>query len=408
MHLNFTDTPRSPDTPGFTGRLTSMTIEIPKRLEIATISSIEEFSELADQWDGLVRAMPRPSPFFLHCWLEQWWRHYSAEGKLCVVVARRDGRLVGALPIYVRRRRGLRILEFLGADQSALADALLAPSEDAAVVTDLADRALKIPHDLVDLFGLPGDSRLAGALGRGRLRMIERIESPVLDLAAGWDEVYRAKTTSKKRNLHKRRRRQLSELGRLEVTVARDSETTGPALEEAFRLHALRWEGRPDGSGFGTPIGMRFHRAALSALAELDIPRIVTLRLDKRPIAFHYYFALCGCMYVHRLAFDPALARFSPGQVNTLDAIQTASDEGLTRVEFLGGGERYKVELADRFEPLYEGVGLARTPQGHAVAAARVGVINLRRTLKKSPNARRFYFEMLAPARRIVARRRRR
>ena len=111
------------------------------------------------------------------------------------------------------------------------------------------------------------------------------------------------------------------------------------------------------------------------------------LRLDGRAIAFHYCFALEGCMYVHRLAFDPALARFSPGLVNTLDAIEAAADEGLTRVEFLGGGERYKVELADGFEPLYHGFGLASGVRGRAFARRAAGQHPARLRLKRSERA---------------------
>jgi hypothetical protein len=45
--------------------------------------------------------------------------------------------------------------------------------------------------------------------------------------------------------------------------------------------------------------------------------------------------------------------------VNTLDAIAAAGEEGLTRVESLGGDERYKLELADGFAPLCHGFGVA-------------------------------------------------
>ena len=117
-----------------------------------------------------------------------------------------------------------------------------------------------------------------------------------------------------------------------------------------------------------------------------------------------YYFLLAGRMYVHRLAFDPALARLSPGQVNTLDALEAAAAEGATLVEYLGGGERYKLELSDRLEPLHQGLGLARTPQGQAVVALRLGIIHGRRRLKRSPALRRLYFEGLAPVRRLAGR----
>jgi CelD/BcsL family acetyltransferase involved in cellulose biosynthesis len=223
----------------------------------------------------------------------------------------------------------------------------------------------------------------------------------VLDLSRGWEATYRAKTTSKKRSFHRRRRRQLAGVGKLEVSVARTRAELEPALEEAFRIHALRWQGRPDGSGFVTPTGLRFHRASLLALADLDVPRIVTHKVDGRAIAFHYYFALQGRMYLHRVAFDPAFARFSPGLLNILDTLEIGAAEGLTHVEFLGGAERYKLELADRMEPLYLGLGLANSPVGVAVVASRTRWLRSRERLKRSAIARRVY-DGLAPARRLV------
>ncbi len=372
---------------------------------VETVSGAATFEALADDWDDLVRELPRPSPFLLHCWLSEWWRHYGGGGgTLSVHVVRQDGRLLGALPLVVGAKSGVRVVRFMGGRQSALADLLLASDADDSVAGLLARQLAASEHHLVDLYGIPAGSRIVAALGPERLHVIERVEAPVLDLVPSWDAVYEAKTSAKTRSLHRRRRRQLATVGRLDVTVARTPASLEAALEEAFRLHALRWAGRPDGSGFVTPTGMRFHRAAIQRLAELDVPRIVTLRLDGRAIAFHYFLALEGCMYVHRLAFDPALARYSPGLVNTLDTLQIASDEGLTRVEFLGGAERYKLELADRFEPLCHGLGLASGVRGRALLGAELGLIRLRLRLKRSSRLRRFYFERLAPVRLLATR----
>lgn len=363
-----------------------------------------EFAGLEAEWDDLVRELPRPSPFLLHAWLSEWWRHYGDACTPAVHVVREDGRLLGALPLMVVVKSGVRVVRFLGGRQAALADLLLASDADESVARMLAERLAASDHHLVDLYGLPAGSRIVAALGPSRLHVIARVEAPVLDLLPSWTAVYEARTSAKTRSLHRRRRRQLAALGRLEVSVARTPAQLEAALEEAFRLHALRWAGRPDGSGFVTPTGMRFHRAVIRSLAELDVPRIVTLTLDGRAIAFHYFFAFAGCMYVHRLAFDPALSRYSPGLVNTLDTIQVASGEGLNRVEFLGGAERYKLELADRFEPLCQALGLASGVRGHALLEAELGVVRLRLRLKRSPRLRRLYFERLAPLRRLAAR----
>jgi CelD/BcsL family acetyltransferase involved in cellulose biosynthesis len=372
------------------------------RLELATLTRATELEGLADQWDALVRAMPRPTPFFLHAWLMPWLRHYGDDAELAIHVARRNGRLVAALPLIIRRRFALRVARFVGGRQSALADLMLAPGEPFSTAVAVADR-ISSSADLVDLYGLPTVSRIAQA-GGSSLEVLQRVEAPVLDLEPDWDSVYKAKTGSKKRNLHRRRRRQLAELGHLEVFVARTPDELSEALEEAFRLHELRWHGRPDGSGFVTTQGIPFHREAVVALAKLDVPRIVLLRLDGRAIAFHYYLAFEGTMYVHRLAFDPAFSRYSPGLVNTLDTIEAASDEGLKRVEFLGGGERYKVELADRFEPLGHALGLASGPAARAFVNAELGAIRLRRRLKRSERLHRLYLDGLAPVRRLASR----
>jgi CelD/BcsL family acetyltransferase involved in cellulose biosynthesis len=375
----------------------------PAELTLGTISSETAFAGLAGQWDELVRSTPRPSPFLLHAWLVEWWRHYGDGGELAVQVAFRDGRLVGALPLCLCDRYGLRVLSFVGGDAS-LADLLVADGEGPELDEALARPAASAGQDFADFCGLPAGSRLVAALGPSALRLIERAEAPVLDLSAGWELVYGSKLSSKKRSHHRRRRRQLAELGRVEVGVARTKAELHEALEEAFRLHELRWQGRPDGSGFASPLGRRFNHAAVEALAPLDVPRIVLLRIDGRAVAFHYYLVLEGRMFVHRIAFDPAYSRYSPGLINTLDAIETAAAEGATRVEFLGGAERYKVELADRLEPLYQGFGLAASLRGRAAVAARLGAIRTRKRLKRSPALRRFYFEGLAPARRLLGR----
>ena len=377
---------------------------LPAELTLETISSETSLAALEEEWDVLVRSRPRPSPFLLNRWLLEWWRHYGDDGELAVHVAYRDGRLVGALPLCVRPSSGLRVLSFLGGDNSSLADVLVADDERPEIASALAERGASSGQDFAEFSGLPAGSRLVAALGPSRLRLIERSEAPVLDLSDGWDSVYQSKLTSKKRNHYRRRRRQLAELGRVEVDVARTHPELERALEDAFTLHVLRWHGRPDGSGFATPEGRRFHHAAIQALATLDIPRIVTLKIDGRPVAFHYYLVLEGRMYVHRIAFDPNFGRLSPGVINTLDAIETAAAEGATRVEFLGGAERYKLELADHLEPLYEAFGLAGTLKGKTAVAGRVGRIRLRKQLKRSPTLRRFYFEGLAPARRLLGR----
>jgi CelD/BcsL family acetyltransferase involved in cellulose biosynthesis len=373
------------------------------RLTLDTISDADSFARLGNDWDRLVRSMPRPSPFLLHGWLREWWRHFGEHGTLALQVAHRDGRLVGALPVCVTPRRGLRVLTFLCGRHSALADLLVAPGEDEAAAA-IAHQAERTECDFADLFGLPDGSRLVQALGDSQLRVIERVESPVLEIDGDWDDVYRSKMSAKKRSEDRRRARNLARVGTVDVSVASTHEELEAALADALELHLVRWRGRPDGSELATPQGREFVRAALLSLADHDVPRIVTLKVDGRPIAFKLYFALEGRMYFYRSGFDPAFARFSPGVLTTLAAIEVGAREGAKRVEFLGGAERYKLELADRFDPMYEGFGLQTSLKGALAVRANLGVIRLRRQLKQSRALHHFYMDGLAPARKLMGR----
>jgi len=351
----------------------------------------EEFAGLADSWDELVRSMPRPSPFLLHGWLAEWWRYFGDGDALSVHAMFRGGRLTAALPLCLRRRHGLKVTEFLGGNKATLADMLLSPDEGVTTAAELAGAVAANGHDFADLFGLRLDSRLAAALPRGSLHLIERLEAPVLDLTSGWESVYQTRLSSKTRAERRRRRRRLEALGRVELLVARGREQIEPALEEAFRVHSLRWRGRRDTSGFGTPKGMEFHRAAVLRLADQDIPRLVTLRLDRSAIAFALYLQLERTLYGLIMAFDPEFGQFSPGWETLLCALETADAEGVERVEFLGAAAEHKQRLADRIEPIYEGVGLASTIQGRAAAEALVGGIRVRRRLKRYQRAQKLY-----------------
>jgi CelD/BcsL family acetyltransferase involved in cellulose biosynthesis len=365
-------------------------------VRVETVSSEADFARLAG-WDDLVRAMPRPSPFLLHGWLLEWWRHYgnAASGaELAVPVAYRGSNLVGALPLCVQRRLGLRVSEFLGGTGAVLADLALAPGEDASTAEALIERVPSSRPDFASLFGVPGSSRLVAALPPDTLTLVERLEAPVLDLSPGWEAVYAAKTSSKLRGDRRRRMRQLEALGTVESSIARTPAEVEPALAEAFRIHVLRWQGRRDASGFTTPTGMRFHRAALLRLAEEDLVRLLTLRVDGRAIAFALSLQLLGRAYGLTMAFDPAFARFGPGAEALLLRLEAAAAEGITRFELLGAAAAHKQRFTDRFEPIYQGIGLARTLRGRAAAQTLLGGIRARRAIKRSKTAQKLYYRL--------------
>ena len=372
-------------------------------LTIAVVSDAQGLQALAPDWDRLVLAAARPSPFLLHAWVTTWWQHFGAGATLAVITATRDSKLVGVAPMFIRRHRGLLVCRLLGGHESALGDLLVAPDDDGSIARALLDRLSQLRFHYLDVFGSPSGGVLTRIAADKKLTVLRRVDAPVMRMADGWQSAYESHIGPKKRNLHRRRLRQLAELGAVSWTTARTPDEISEELEHAFEMHARRWQGRPDGSTFGLAGGHDFHREAARALAAQGAVRILVLRIDGRPIAFHYWFVLGTTMYVHRLAFDPELARYSPGQVTLLKAIADASSEGARRVEFLGGNERYKLELADGFEPLHQIIGLPSGLLGRFAIRTLVFMINARMRLKRNKRLHRLYLHGLAPATRAVS-----
>jgi CelD/BcsL family acetyltransferase involved in cellulose biosynthesis len=360
-------------------------------LRFETLSTETQLSEVgrSGAWDELVHAMPRPSPFLLYGWLKEWWRHYGQGSALAFEVVYRGDRLVAALPLRRSLWLGLVVTHFVGTN-APLADLLVAPGEEAAAF-GIADRLAGMDHDYADLFGLPLGSQLAAALPAGALGLVERLEAPVLDLRAGWDEAYRRRVSRKSRSERRRRRRRLEALGTVDVAVARSGDEVASVLDDAFRLHELRWEGRRDNSGFATEVGRSFHRAALPALADAGAVRLVSVALNGRPVSFALCLHVGPTLYGYRMAFDPAYADYSIGSEALLACLESAAADGTTRVEFLGAATEYKQRLADRAEPVYQGIGLARTARGSVAVGGLLAGIRVRRRLKRSHAAARLY-----------------
>jgi CelD/BcsL family acetyltransferase involved in cellulose biosynthesis len=320
-----------------------------------------------------------------------WLAEPSFEYEPCIAVAERAGTLVGVAPFVMQQCGRARIASFVGTHESALGDILLGPAEGEATGRCLLEGVVASAQpDALDVFGLPSDSHLARAAGE-RMTLVERVEAPVTEMPEGWQEAYERHASSRRRSTDRRRERQLSELGSVDYSLAIDGETVLADLPAAFELHRLRWEGRPDGSRFGTPGGQRFQRDVLPRLADEGHFAMLTVRIDGRPAAFVSWFAVGSSIYLYRNGYDEAVGRFGPGLIALRHALTAASDRGARRMEYLGGAERYKRELADRFDPMYQGYGLARGPLGHAyVARARLSIA-LRRRLKRSERLHQLY-----------------
>ena len=107
-------------------------------------------------------------------------------------------------------------------------------------------------------------------------------------------------------------------------------------------------------------------------------------------------------MYVHGWRSIPSSAATAWARQHTRrDSV--AAEEGLTLVEYLGGAERYKVDLSDE-QTRTPGDRNGHEPGRQTAAALHTQGIETRNRLRESKTLRNFYFEGLAPARVLLGR----
>jgi CelD/BcsL family acetyltransferase involved in cellulose biosynthesis len=75
--------------------------------------------------------------------------------------------------------------------------------------------------------------------------------------------------------------------------------------------------------------------------------RLAFLRLDEHPLAFDYCVESDGVHYLLKTGYDPSYRAFAPGMLMRHEMLARAFSIGLSRYEFLGGDEPWKLVWAE-------------------------------------------------------------
>jgi CelD/BcsL family acetyltransferase involved in cellulose biosynthesis len=327
------------------------------------------FEALAGEWNDLLARAHHRSAFLKHEWMSAWWQCFgatSAARQLFVLLARdAQGRLVGVLPlqreVHGRGPWRRRALHFLGSwpeapeHLDAIVDAAAATAVVDALVAGLAAR--RGEFDALELLDLTEHSLLLPALLRWgeaaghACRTRPWQQCPYIALEATFDK-YLMTLTQKHRYKVRLFGKRLAAAHRVEMQVASTRAEVAPALEEMFRLHAMRWTLKTDDvSGFDDPAVHAFHRAASERLAAADAVRVFLLLCDGRAVAACYCFVYGGRMYFFQPGFDPAFRKLHVGKVLLARVIEHCYRNGIEEFDFLRGTEDYKFDWTERTRP---------------------------------------------------------
>lgn len=316
------------------------------------ISEPNHLERLQGEWQALWQACPHARVFQRPEWLLPWCRHLGPTAAR-VLAVRRDGALVGLVPLTYYRRGQERVFGLLGGGVSDVLDALIDPAHEDAVGAALLQhlgRALE-PWDALDLERLPrGSPLLRLDLPRTHEELLVQDVCPVVALPLTPGDLGDVVSRRLLKDLDAAWRR-LGRRGRVEAARVTQAEVP-EALEALFRLHGARWSRRGAAGALAAPAVQRFHRDAAAALARSGLLRMHALRLDGQLVAVVHALRDRRRVAYYLGGFDPALEAFAPGALVLRAAVEDAIRTGATEFDFLSGREPYKYRWGGRDEPL--------------------------------------------------------
>jgi CelD/BcsL family acetyltransferase involved in cellulose biosynthesis len=292
--------------------------------EVAVHSSIEP---LAEEWDEFgVRT--KASPFARPGWIAAWWTAFG-RGEPFVLSARRDGVLTAVLPLARHRGR----LKSCSNVHSPVFDGVASEPEDLRSL--LAAAMGQTRHRLL-LGQIDTAGHLAAAIreiadeSRHHLLELDAATAAYIDPVVDWERYESQMMTKKRRQDLRRRSRRLSELGEVEVEVTVDSTDLDTRLSEFFWLEGSGWKVDMGTAIHQVPATRRFYEEMAHWAAENGLLRLVTMRLDHRPIAGQLIIDDESRRHLLKIGYDPEYSRFGPGLLLQLREIRSALEDGRT------------------------------------------------------------------------------
>lgn len=358
------------------------TTETGTHLREVNVEVHNDLDAVRPEWDQL--ALRAGNVFGTWEWADAWHRHIGAGVPLRILLARRaDGSAFALLPLYLARRRPVKLVRIIGAGPADELGVLCAEEDRDAAARALAGQLRRLTGRSGIFLGerIWGEHALAAALGG---QLVLHNSSSVLPLSGRSFEDFLASRSRNFRSQVHRHERRLAREHRLAFRLTVDAGRLERDMQTLVSLHEARWTDGESASFTGArgPFHLDFARAAL----ERGWLRLWTMELDGTPVAAWYGLRYSGIESYYQAGRDPALDRLHVGFVLLCHTIRCAFEDGLREYRFGLGDESYKTRFSE-YDPGLDTFAIAAGPGGHLAALALRGVLRLppglRRTLRQ-------------------------
>lgn len=321
------------------------------------------------EWGELAARTGAPS-FLGPGYLDVWARHHPPGGAVDLLAARRDGRLVAALPVLRGVRTGPP-----GNRETPLQGLVAESPGDAG---RLAAALMRGPAPVVEFCCVaredPSHGVVSRAAAEARRTMIAApaVTIPIVDTHGGWEAYWAGRSRNLRKNVGRVTRR-AEERGDLAHQVIGDArgERLDALLDEGFAVEGSGWKDREGTSLEADRRLGAYYRDLARWAADAGELRLFFIRLDGRAIAFGLCVLTAGGLYAFKIGYDEALAQLSPGVLLIHRMVRWTFEHGVDRFDFAGHDAPYKATWATGHLHQERLTAFSRAPRGRGALLAR-------------------------------------
>ncbi len=332
---------------------------------------------LAEEWNALLAISEPNTPFLRYEYLRAWWQGRGGgewpQAEVAIVLARRNGQLIGIAPLFqARNAQGEEALLLLGSRAiSDYLDIISPVTERPRFLSALLDFLQAPPNStlrwqVLDWWNLLEDSPTIPLLrqeaqARGWSYEIEPTDHAPRVPLPGDFEAYLANLDKKQRHEIRRKMRRALENGQdVRWYIAQEASALEAEMEAFLNLMAQD----PKKAAFLTPAMRAQMRLLMQAAFQGGWLQLAFLEVDGKKAAAYLNFDYANRIWVYNSGLEPDFRDLSPGWVLLGHLLQWANEQGRLEFDFMRGDEEYKYRFGG-LDRLVMRVRLARPPQGN-------------------------------------------
>ncbi len=333
-------------------------------MQIEIIDHIDQLPRIKQLWKELCTQLQADiTPFSSYEWYETWWRHYSANEELFVIIGRKADQIVGIAP-FMRRRATLhglpaRVVCFIENNESFLNDFIVLPEVRGeflrALLQIFENQAEDRNWDMLVLNKLSVASanfvELVKILAETGQRWQEKpsIVSSYINPSGSWAEYWSSRSTRTRKSLRQVQNR-IEKAGSVSIEHIETFEGLENAWDDICQVARHSWTAQL-GESLASPVHISFYKDLAKIAAEQGWLSVWTLRLDGKMLAIEFHLRGFGNEYAMRGHFLPDDPSLSPGTYLELQILKHVfSEEDRLGKYDMGDFYDYKRKWSDSSE----------------------------------------------------------